>query len=291
MAWTDIDDRPSLIRPLLAERGLALKKRWGQNFMISRRDRERVVALAAIESPDRVWEIGSGLGGITELLVTQAREVTVFEVDFGLARVIEERFGERVRMVHGDAAKTVRNESLPDRIVGNLPYRSAAAIVSALLERDGGLSGVKRMVYTVQKEMAVRMGASPGTREYSPFSVLCQLAARVSLGGDIPRGSFYPAPEVASSIVILEPQATEGHLLASASTVTRALFQSRRKTIANNLPTLAARTGHSVEDLRKLLAEESIDSSARAEELGPQQFAGLAAAITVLTGDGTGQRG
>lgn len=279
MAWSDIDDKPSLIRPLLAERGLSLKKRWGQNFMISRRERERIVSLVEIEPSDAVWEIGSGLGGITDLLVEQARALTVFEVDFGLARVIEERFGARVAMVLGDAVQTVATEPPPQRIVGNLPYRSAAAIVSTLLERPAVLRSVARMVFTVQKEMAHRMAAAPGTRAYSAFTVLCQLAGGVERAGDISRASFYPAPDVTSSIVVMDPKEANIDLLPTAATISRALFASRRKTVSNNADRLADELSLPKEAVLDALAAAGMASGSRAEEHPPHRFLGAAAEL------------
>jgi 16S rRNA (adenine1518-N6/adenine1519-N6)-dimethyltransferase len=281
MAWSDIDDKPSLIRPFLAERGLALKKRWGQNFMVSRHERERIVSLLEVESGDSVWEIGSGLGGITDLVLGHVPSVTVFEVDYGLARVMEDRFGDRIQMVLGDAVATVAENPVPDRIIGNLPYRSAAAIISTLLERPEILESVGRMVFTVQKEMAQRMAATPGTRAYSAFSVLCQLAGTVRTAGDISRASFYPAPDVTSSIVVIEPVIDHVHLLPVAATVSRSLFQSRRKTVSNNAETLARHLDVDKQTILSAMRRVGVPLDVRAEELPPKEFLNIASQLDV----------
>ncbi|HKJ84494.1 MAG TPA: 16S rRNA (adenine(1518)-N(6)/adenine(1519)-N(6))-dimethyltransferase RsmA [Spirochaetia bacterium] len=289
MVFEGLDDSPRRIRELLDERGLSLKKRWGQNFMISRAARERIVASLEPDADDLVWEIGSGLGAITELLVERARRVVVFEVDYGLMQVIEERFGETVSIVAGDAVKTLpAADEPPDRIAGNLPYRSAAAIVSAILETPRLISGAKRLVFTVQREMALRMVAAPDTSDYSPFSVLCQLNARVKHGGDLSRGNFYPAPDVVSSIVIMDPAPLEPTMRALCAQVARALFAQRRKTISNNASSLADALGADVGTVRSIIVAAGVDLSARAESVPPGLFLEIARRLSGL-GDYSGR--
>ena len=206
MTWEGLDESPGRIRELLASRGLALKKRWGQNFMISGHARRRIVSELGVEEGELVWEIGPGLGSITAFLLDRGARVVVFEVDYGLIGVIRERFGDSVTVVEGDAVKTLPQAAGdPDRIAGNLPYRSAAAIVSTILECER-FADVRRMVFTVQREMARRMVAEPGSSDYSPFSVLCSIASDARLAGELARGNFYPAPDVVSSVVVLEPR-------------------------------------------------------------------------------------
>ena len=194
-----------------------------------------------------VLEIGPGLGAITAMLVEVAGQVVVFEIDHGVMRVLRERFGQAITIVAGDAVKTLGLKgpageaggsisSGPDLVVGNLPYRSAAAIVAVLLESDRIASSCRRMVFTVQREMARRMVASPGGKEYSTLSVLCGMAGTVTHHSDVAAGSFYPVPEVVSSLVSVEPKQVDHGLLRLASLCARSLFASRRKTIRNNLP-------------------------------------------------------
>jgi 16S rRNA (adenine1518-N6/adenine1519-N6)-dimethyltransferase len=290
IAWSELDDSPKKIRSLLEERGLALKKRWGQNFMISKAARERIVSLAEIEAGERVWEIGSGLGAITSLLVSAARSVTVFEVDHGLAAVIAERFGADVRIVMGDAVETLPEQAAdpPQRIIGNLPYRSAAAIISTILESPILHAAVRRMVFTVQREMAARMVARPGSKDYSPLSILCALAGTTKRIGDLSHGNFYPAPDVISSIVTIdpgprdlagptsEPARAEPGLRLLASALARALFQNRRKTIGNNLRFAAEATGYSREELEAALDRVGVAKNERAERVAPERYRELA---------------
>lgn len=279
MSWTGFDDSPARIRDLLAAQGLALKKRWGQNFMISPHARERIVSELGVQQGELVWEIGPGLGSITCLLLERGARVVVFEVDYGLMGVIRARFGDSVVIVEGDAVKTLpQAPGDPDRIAGNLPYRSAAAIVGTLLESER-FSGVRRMAFTVQREMARRMVAGPGTSDYSPFSVLCSIAAEARLAGDLSRGNFYPAPDVVSSLVVLEPRGIEPRLRRLASIAARSLFAQRRKTVANNAENLARSLRTDRDAVAGALDEAGFDLSARAETVPAERFLALAGVL------------
>jgi 16S rRNA (adenine1518-N6/adenine1519-N6)-dimethyltransferase len=134
------------------------------------------------------------------------------------------------------------------------------------------------MVFTVQRELADRMGSPPGTKSYSSFSVLCQTCFRVTGRGDLQPGSFYPVPEVVSSIVEMKPRedAPEGSVLSFLSILVRGLFSSRRKTIRNNLGSAWLAPVVSREAGLAALEKEGIDAGARAEELPPAAFVRLA---------------
>ncbi len=275
--WDSLDDSPRLIRELLLERGIALKKRWGQNFMVSRAARESIVSLAAVEHGDEVWEIGPGLGGITSLLVDAKATVTVFEVDNGLIGIIHDRFGVDVTVVTGDAVKTLRERRVgPDLIVGNLPYRSAAAIISTLLESPRLIEKARALVFTVQREMARRMVAIPGTSDYSPFSVLCAVTTEARVHTDLGKGLFYPSPNVVSSVVVMHPKSVDITTRGLVSVVARALFSQRRKKISNNLPPLADQLGATIDELQSVCESAEIDVHDRAETVEPARFVRVA---------------
>ncbi|MBU8914235.1 MAG: 16S rRNA (adenine(1518)-N(6)/adenine(1519)-N(6))-dimethyltransferase RsmA [Spirochaetales bacterium] len=295
MDWSKIDNSPTALRRLLEQEGLAPKKRWGQNFMIAPGARSSILAALDVRPDDLVWEIGPGLGAITAMLVESARQVVVFEIDHGIMRVLRERFGPAITIVAGDAVKTLGGRRLtgepgasalsapvspgPDLVAGNLPYRSAAAIVAVLLETVGIRSDCRRMVFTVQREMARRMVASPGGKDYSPLSVLCTLTGSVTHNSDLAAGSFYPAPEVVSSLVSVEPKPVDQGLLQLASICARSLFTSRRKTIRNNLPTLASAVGVPTAEIQEALDEIDIENSRRAETVEAEAYLRLAERI------------
>jgi 16S rRNA (adenine1518-N6/adenine1519-N6)-dimethyltransferase len=269
-------DSPADIRALLETRGLALKKRWGQNFLVNRGARQRLVEILGPLPAEIVWEIGPGLGSMTELLAASAARVVAFEVDRGLCRYLEETLGEltNLSLVTGDFLETWRGvfkeRGAPDRILGNLPYRSASLMISDLIEKGARPS---RMVFTVQRELAERMASPPGQKSYSSFSVLCQSCFSVTGKGELQPGSFYPVPDVVSSIVemIPVPGAPEGEVLQALSGVARALFSSRRKTIRNNAKDSA---------VREALEQEGVDLGLRAEQIAPEQYVRLARRLT-----------
>ncbi|MGA2481245.1 MAG: 16S rRNA (adenine(1518)-N(6)/adenine(1519)-N(6))-dimethyltransferase RsmA [Spirochaetia bacterium] len=285
-------DSPAEIRALLADRGLALKKRWGQNFLVNRGARERLVALLDPAQGQRVWEIGPGLGSMTGLLLARTLRVVAFEVDRGLCRYLEESLGRQpsFSLVEGDFLQTWKAEmsahGVPDLMLGNLPYSSASLMIADLIE-----AGVRppRMVFTVQRELADRMQSGPGSKSYSSFSVLCQSCFHVAGHGDLKPGSFYPVPEVVSSIVSMKPRedAPKSDELRLLSLLVRGLFSSRRKTLRNNLGSQWLETVFGSEgglDAGReagleALRGEGIDPGARAEELSPEVFVHLARAL------------
>ena len=269
-------DSPADIRALLEERGLALKKRWGQNFLVNRGARQRLIEILGPRSHETVWEIGPGLGSMTEMLTRASARVIAFEVDRGLCRYLEDtlRGVTAFTLVPGDFLDTwksiMEEQGAPDRILGNLPYSSASLMIADIIE-----SGVRptRMVFTVQRELADRMASPPGRKSYSSFSVLCQTCFNVTGRGDLQPGSFYPVPDVVSSIVEMTPApgAPEGEVLKVFSGLARVFFSSRRKTIRNNVKDGA---------VLGALAEEGIDLGLRAEQIAPEVFVRLARRLT-----------
>jgi 16S rRNA (adenine1518-N6/adenine1519-N6)-dimethyltransferase len=273
-------DSPADIRVALEALGIGLKKRWGQNFLVNRGARERLVGLLDPQPGESAWEIGPGLGSMTGLLLDRGVTLTAFEVDRGLCRYLRQvHAGEgRFRLVEGDFLDTWREvaegQGAPVRILGNLPYRSASIMIAALVE--GGLRP-SRQVFTVQRELADRMTAAPRSKDYSSFSALCQACFQIEDRGDLRPGSFYPAPEVLSSIVELRPLpgGPDACTVAEMSALLRGLFAARRKTLRNNVQAgwPADEKGQAVADA---LASEGIDLSSRAEELAPETFVRVA---------------
>ena len=281
-------DSPAEIRAVLEERGLALKKRWGQNFLINRGARERLVSLLELRQDETIWEIGPGLGSMTASLVKMVSRLVAFEVDRGLCRFLTDTFGGEpaFTLVPGDFLETwtpaVSEYGPPDRLLGNLPYRSASLMIGNLIEE--GLRP-QVMVFTVQRELADRMASAPGTKSYSSFSVLCQTCFHVTDRGDLRPGSFYPVPDVVSSIIEMRPRkdAPDGRTLRALSALCRGLFSSRRKTIRNNLASGRLGPDVSAEAARAALVKEGIDLGTRAEQLSPETFLRLARGLTGLS--------
>lgn len=271
-------DSTAQIRAVLEQRGIGLKRRWGQNFLVNRGARERLLSLLDPRPGSLVWEIGPGLGAMTGPLLARGLRVVAFEIDHGLARFLSEEFdgAGSLTLVEGDFRRTWRGAldryGRPDAVLGNLPYRSASLMIA---DMASGELRPDRCVFTVQRELAERLTASPGTRSYSSFTVLCGACFRIVGRGELQPGSFWPPPEVVSSVLELEPldDAPSGAELAMLSRVARALFASRRKTIRNNA--VAAFGPGALATLERL----GIDASGRAEELDPRTYVELARAL------------
>jgi len=285
-------DSPSEIRAELQRRGLALKKRWGQNFLINRGARESLVTWLSPTAGECVWEIGPGLGAMTELILMTGARCVAFEIDRGLCRYLEELFGQRTgfTLVPGDFVGTWR-EALqahgpPGLLLGNLPYRSASLMVAEVIE--GGLRP-RRAVLTVQREAADRMCSKPGLKSYSSFSVLCQAVFKTRILCDLKPGSFYPSPNVTSTVVELVPRddAPPGASIGILGALARCLFSARRKTIRNNLAAAKWPAGIRSESVTEALQREGVDLRARAEELPPETFIRMAQAIAASPAPGS----
>ena len=221
-----------------------MSKRLGQNFLVHRPSRQRILDLVQAPVSAKTWEIGPGIGSMTALALDAGLALTAFEIDYGFARLLKRLFGERplFALVEGDFIDTWKGEleasrplgRPPERIFGNLPYNAASSIVASIIE--GGLRPA-RMVFTVQREGALRMTARPGTKDYSAFSVLCSSAFATKIAFDLGAGCFWPAPRVQSSVVLMVPRTDplEDGDRAGFSAFVRSAFSSRRKTLRNNL--------------------------------------------------------
>lgn len=269
----------------LQSHSLHMTKKFGQNFLLDPKGRERILTAFNPQSDENIWEIGPGLGAMTADLISRTKSVTVFEIDRGFIKVLEELFGnvDSFRIVPGDFVKTWREHwnPPPDGILGNLPYNCASAIIGSLIE-NRCIPG--KAVFTVQKEMAERMTAKPGTKDYSSFSVLCQSSFSIEHCGNIGAGAFFPAPDVISSVVSMKPldeppAVADWNLFFTVSSV---IFSSRRKTILNNLKKgLVQRgfSGMSGEEIRAKLESIGISPSERGENLSVKKIAELASAL------------
>lgn len=263
----------SEVRAYLDEHDLAPKKRFGQNFLLDRHYRDRIVDAVGPGPVDVVWEIGPGLGALTEGLLDTGAELVLFEIDWGLVRHLERTFAPPAQVVPGDFRKTWRDVERsigsPTVIVGNLPYRLAATIVGDILE---AAIDCRRMVFTIQKEVADRMAADPGTPSYSSFSVLVQSGASVRRLFEVPPGAFLPVPEVESSVVELTPKnSVDRELMSMISQLVRICFSARRKTLRRNLS-----SAPEPDRWTAAFRAEGIDLALRAERVSPAAFCAVA---------------
>ena len=265
-----------------------MNKRFGQNFLINPGARRKLLEILNRKPGESVWEIGPGIGAMTAMLCETPGAVTVFEIDRGFCRILEEQFSHvpEWTLVEGDFLKTweERKDSsgFPRCILGNLPYNVGSVIIGELMKTPGLTS---RMVFTLQKEVVQRMTARPGTRDYSGFSAVCQFVCDVTGYGDLHARSFYPAPNVTSSVVGLVPHFRYAGIRSELFfDLVNDMFSSRRKTLRNNLygGRLAGRLSREV--LASCLEEAGIQESRRGEELDFSEMIRLAEVLTGRAG-------
>ena len=256
------------IKEILELFRLSMQKKFGQNFLVSDRFRKAVFGQLNAAAVSSAWEIGPGLGSLTALF-PEEKNLVLFEIDYGFIRFLETEFPRR-RIVAGDFIRTfpafLRKNPVPDLIYGNLPYCAAAAMIGALIEK-GTLP--PRMVFTVQKEVAQRMKALPGSKDYSSFSLLCALDYEVTVPFQIPADAFFPQPEVVSAVVVMtrRPE-TEAVNRGLYLTLAKEMFKSRRKTLRNNLAALQGR--FPPERLEAAFASAGVSLGDRGENVGSE---------------------
>jgi len=267
------------LRAFLDEHGLGMRKKFGQNFLLNPDVRTALVRALDAPAGESVWEIGPGLGAMTALLLEQGLCVRAFEIDAGFARALKEMFADNASftLVEGDVLKTWPNAPAAPFLLGNLPYNIAAALLCDLIEQGRYF---KRIVVTVQREVARRMAAAPGCADYSSFSVLCASAYRVKPLMVIKGAAFYPQPNVDSQAVLLEQRDDAARLRpACLYPLVRRLFASRRKTIKNNLTAFFPAHQNPAAVAAQALEQTALNGSKRAEELSLEDFEALAKTI------------
>ena len=270
--WNLNYDSPKEIERVLSEKGLAMTKKFGQNFLVSPSGREKLVKLMELDQGMKVWEIGPGLGAITHMILKENVDLYSFEIDHGFASLLSgPAFGDESRftLVEGDALKTLfkkRLLPLPDRIVGNLPYNVGSVMIAKLIE-NSYLPPL--MVFTLQKEVVDRMTAKTGEDDYSSFSVLTQIDYENKLMLKLPRGCFWPQPNVDSAVVVMkrrENSLVDDTLRPVFIPLLRDIFQQRRKTIRNNLN--SSEYGNLGKDkVEEILSLSGLSGNERAEAL------------------------
>ena len=291
-------DSPRELKAFLKEQGIGMRKKYGQNFLINPDARQRLLDSLELQSGDEVWEIGPGLGAMTGGLLERGGRVTAFEIDKAFSGILSNFFltegsgpEPAFRLIQGDVLKTWQSVDRAGKeplLFGNLPYNIASALIADFIEKGRFF---KRMVVTVQREVALRMAAGPGSRDYSSFSVLCSSVYKVSPLRIIKSSSFYPAPRVDSQGVRFDLLSGQNVLPKFFYPLVRSLFSSRRKTIMNTLLNFAASVimepaGDPVSakavarDLAgEVLRRSNISGERRPETLGVGDFAVLAASL------------
>jgi 16S rRNA (adenine1518-N6/adenine1519-N6)-dimethyltransferase len=279
----------STLRALLERHGLKLKKELGQNFLVDDELARRLVGFARVEPGDHVLEIGTGLGVLTRALAERAASVTTVEIDSGLVRVLKEEalLPSNTVLIHSDvldldleAVVAERGGGARMRLVANLPYASATPLLRRLLDLTDRFSDWSVML---QREVALRLVAQPGSREYSSFTVLHQLVADVFKERELAPGSFFPRPQVRSVFVRVVPRrdgsAPSREELAWIEGLLRPVFGQRRKTLGNGLRAAGFDPRPPQSAGARALSAVGIGAGVRAETLDPSTLRALANAL------------
>ena len=269
---------------IIQKYNFAFQKKFGQNFLIDMHVLDKIMKASGITKEDCVLEIGPGIGTMTQYLAEQARHVVAVEIDKNLIPILEETLNgyDNITIINNDILKTdirqlidTYNHGIPIKVVANLPYYITTPIIMGLLESQVPIDNLTVMV---QKEVADRMQAKPGTKDYGALSLAVQYYAEPYIAANVPPNCFIPRPNVGSAVIRLTRHQTplvevsDPHLMFA---LIRASFNQRRKTLQNSL-------GNSPEiPFSKELIAAGIESlglpaAVRGEKLSLQEFAGLA---------------
>ena len=274
---------PEVVHYICKRFDIKMSKKLGQNFLIKRGIVDEIVHAAELTVGEPVLEVGPGIGTLTQGLAQSGADVTAIELDRRLLEVLDTTLAsyDNVRIIHGDVLKldvpTIMNHK-PFKVVANLPYYITTPIIMSLLESK---LPIERLVVMVQKEVALRMIAKPGTKDYGALSVAVQYYTEPDIVLDVPPKSFLPAPAVTSSVIrcILRDKPPVDVIDEKLFfRVVKAGFAQRRKTFSNTMKT----TGLTRDRIEELLAKANIDGQRRGETFTLQEFADVANAWAAL---------
>ncbi len=273
------------LKEILAKHGFKFKKRFGQNFITDPGILNKIVDVAEITKDDLVIEVGPGLGTLTKTIAERAGRVITIEIDKDLIPILQETLEglDNVDVVEGDALKLNLDQLVleklgelkPYKIVANLPYYITTPLIMHFLEEG---YNVERIVVMVQKEVAERIVANPGTKEYGALTVNLQLFTQAKIAFTVPRHVFTPRPDVDSAIVDLVVRKEPLYPIQDREFLRKiitAAFGQRRKTLLNSLGSLTI----DKKILNEAMEGINLDSRRRGETLSLEEFVLLANGI------------
>lgn len=273
---------------VIQKHGFDFQKKFGQNFLIDSHVLNKIIDAAEITKDDFVLEIGPGIGTMTQYLAEAAREVTAVEIDRNLIPILKETLSayDNVTVINQDVLKLdiaalaqEKNEGKPIKVVANLPYYITTPIIMGLFESHVPISSITVMV---QKEVAMRMQAGPGTKDYGALSLAVQFYAEPYIAANVPPNCFIPRPNVGSAVIRLKsyqepPVKVKDEKLLFA--LIRASFNQRRKTLVNGLKN-SSELQFTKEEILEALGKCRFNENVRGEALTLAQFAALADVLT-----------
>ena len=269
---------------ILQKYGFHFQKKFGQNFLIDEHVLEKIIRAAGVTKDDFVLEIGPGIGTMTQYLAETAREVAAVEIDKNLIPILAETLKEysNVTVINDDILKVdiaalarEKNGGRPIKVVANLPYYITTPIIMGLFEKQVPIDNITVMV---QKEVADRMQAGPGTKDYGALSLTVQYYAEAYIAANVPPNCFIPRPGVGSAVIRLTrypkpPVSCENPQLLFC--LIRASFNQRRKTLQNGLSN-SSELPYTKEQIAQAIAALGLNPAVRGETLTLTQFAALA---------------
>jgi 16S rRNA (adenine1518-N6/adenine1519-N6)-dimethyltransferase len=260
------------IRQLAESLDLRPTKKLGQNFVIDPNTIRKIVSAANLEKDDVVVEIGPGLGSLTLGILEQVDQLVVVEIDKRLAELLPATIrkhapGKKIEIVQADAMTVEKLPLVPTALVANLPYNISVPVLIHFLET---FPTIKKILVMVQAEVAHRLAAKPGTKDYGSPSVKFAWFGKAVLAGNIGRSVFWPAPQVDSALVYFERTRQQSN--KEVFRVIDAAFSMRRKTLRQALAGWAGTPARAEE----LLLKAGIDPSSRGEQLGIEDFVRVA---------------
>ena len=279
---------PLVLRQVLAENGFRFTKSLGQNFLVDENVLDSIISGAQINSESCVLEIGPGFGTLTQRLCMHAKKVVAVEIDSDVIPVLKESTAdfENIRVINADIMKTDIAALISDefgskkvKVCANLPYYITTPIIGALIKPSLPISDITVMI---QKEVAERLAASPGGKDYGALSVMVSYRAEPELITVVPPSAFMPQPKVESAVIRLKLRSTLPVDLISEKVfenVVKGAFALRRKTLVNSLVN-GGTLGLSKDEIIKILSGAGIDGKRRGETLSMQEFAAIANEIS-----------
>jgi 16S rRNA (adenine1518-N6/adenine1519-N6)-dimethyltransferase len=273
-------------REIVHHFGFKFSKSLGQNFLINQEVLDSIVDAVEIDNETSVIEIGPGIGTLTQELARKAEKVVSIELDEGLIPVLSETLSnyKNIKVLHEDALKVdfkqlIQDEGLKKvKVAANLPYYVTTPIITKLFEDKPGIDSITVMI---QKEVADRIAAGPGTKDYGALSLLVQYYSEVAAICVAPKECFIPEPKVESEVIRMNIRQMPAVSVRDEKfffAVIRAAFNMRRKTLWNALKPL----GLSTENLKKAFEDSGIDPQRRGETLSMEEFGRLADIIYLL---------
>ena len=281
---------PTDIRTLAEELGTNPTKRWGQNFVVDAGTVRRIVRIAGVQPADAVVEVGPGLGSLTLALLEAGASVCAIEIDPRLAAALPTTVAarapddaDRLTVIAADALRVTSLDPSPSLLVANLPYNVSVPVILHFLETFPTL---QRVLVMVQKEVAERLAAPPGSRTYGIPSAKAAWYCDVRLAGNIGRAVFWPVPRVDSTLVLMERRAAPATDVARKDVfaVIDAAFAQRRKALRGALAGVAGSPAAAEAALRAA----GFDPLTRGEQLRVEDFAAIAGHLPQATSDTLG---